>query len=50
MRLDIPFVKKEYDVLLRQAKDYLKRIEELTHVPVKLISLEPERQDTIVID
>jgi len=41
---------KGYDALPTQAKGYLSRIEELTGVPIELISTGPERQDTLVIE
>ena len=39
---------KNYDDLPRNAKDYLKRIEELTEVPVGVISVGPDREQTIL--
>jgi len=38
-----------YDVLPEQAKAYLERIEELVKAPIRLVSVGPERRDTIVI-
>ena len=38
-----------YDALPEQAKAYLGRIEELVKVPIRLVSVGPERRDTIVI-
>ena len=38
-----------YDDLPVQAKNYLKRIEEICQIPVSMISLGPERHETIVI-
>lgn len=38
-----------YDGLPEQAKTYLARIEELVKVPIRLVSVGPERRDTIVI-
>jgi adenylosuccinate synthase len=38
-----------YEGLPEQAKMYLSRIEELAKVPIRLISVGPERRDTIVI-
>lgn len=38
-----------YDGLPEQAKTYLERIEELLKVPIRLVSVGPERRDTIVI-
>ena len=39
-----------YEALLPQAKTYIERIEELTGVPIKIISVGPEREDTIIKD
>ncbi|PHR69014.1 MAG: adenylosuccinate synthase [Arcobacter sp.] len=39
---------REYDNLPKNAKLYIKRIEELTNVRVGLISTSPERDDTII--
>ena len=39
-----------YDALPEQAKAYLGRIEELVKVPIRLVSVGPERRDTIVIE
>jgi len=39
-----------YDALPSQAKAYVERIEELVGVPIKIISVGPERQDTIIIE
>ncbi len=42
--------KKGYDALPAQTKAYLGRIEELVGAPIKIISIGPERQDTIVVE
>ncbi|MBW1849024.1 MAG: adenylosuccinate synthetase, partial [Deltaproteobacteria bacterium] len=34
----------------QNTKNYLKRIEELTDVPIQLISVGPGREETIVIE
>ncbi len=39
-----------YDTLPEQAKAYLERIEELVKVPIRLVSVGPERRDTIVVN
>lgn len=39
-----------YDDLPKNAKNYLKRIEELSNVPIKIISVGPERNQTIIIE
>ncbi len=39
---------KEESGLPKAARDYLKRIEELTGVPIDLISTGPDREETIV--
>jgi len=38
-----------YDELPQGAKDYVKRIEELTNTKVGIISTSPDRNDTIVL-
>jgi adenylosuccinate synthase len=38
-----------YDELPQGAKDYVKRIEELTNTKVGLISTSPDRNDTIIL-
>ncbi len=38
-----------YDELPQTAKDYVKRIEELTNTKVGLISTSPDRNDTIIL-
>lgn len=43
-------VSKGYDALPEQAKIYLERIEELAGVPISLVSVGPERRETIVIN
>jgi len=42
--------KKGYDALPAQTKEYIERIEELLGVPIRLISIGPERRDTIEMD
>jgi adenylosuccinate synthase len=42
-------VAEGYDALPKQAKTYLERIEEFTGVPVSIVSVGPERRETIVI-
>ncbi|MCW4027348.1 MAG: adenylosuccinate synthetase, partial [Candidatus Bathyarchaeota archaeon] len=39
-----------YDALPQQAKAYIERIQELVRVPIKTISVGPERKDTIVTE
>lgn len=41
---------RDYDALPQNAKNYIKRLEELLGVPVDLISTSPEREDVIVIN
>ena len=45
---DISQIKKEAD-LPQNAKNYLKRIEELTETPIDFISIGPDRAETIVL-
>ena len=40
---------KSYDELPQAARDYLKKIEELTGVPIDIISTGPDRAETIVL-
>lgn len=40
---------RSYDELPQAARDYLKRIEEITEVPIDIISTGPDRADTIVL-
>ncbi|MFA5626632.1 MAG: adenylosuccinate synthase [Thiohalomonadaceae bacterium] len=40
---------KEYDKLPQGARNYLKRIEEVTGVPIDIISTGPDRNETIVL-
>ena len=42
-------VAEGYDALPKQAKTYLERIEEYAGVPVSIVSVGPERRETIVI-
>ncbi len=46
---DISHIRK-YDDLPENAKKYLKRIEELTGLPVAMIGVGPKREETIVVD
>lgn len=41
---------RAYNELPQKTKDYLKRIEEVTEVPIKLISVGPAREATIIKD
>jgi adenylosuccinate synthase len=38
-----------YEDLPQAAKNYIKRLEELTGVPIDIISTGPERKETIVL-
>jgi adenylosuccinate synthase len=38
-----------YDDLPQAAKNYIKRLEELTGVPIDIISTGPDRADTMVL-
>jgi adenylosuccinate synthase len=40
---------KEFDELPRQAKDYIKRIEDFTGVPVVIVSVGPDRDETLLL-
>ncbi len=40
---------RDYDDLPENAKNYLKRIEEITETPIDIISTGPDRNDTIVL-
>jgi adenylosuccinate synthase len=40
---------KAYDDLPANAKAYLNRIEEVTEIPIDIISTGPERNETIVL-
>ena len=40
---------KSFDALPRAARDYLKRIETLTGVPIAMVSTGPERDETILV-
>jgi adenylosuccinate synthase len=40
---------KDYDQLPANAKSYLKRIEEVTEIPIDIISTGPERTETIIL-
>ena len=40
---------KEYDKLPENAKKYLKRLEELLECPISIISVGPDREQTIFI-
>lgn len=39
---------RDYDMLPKEARAYLRRIEELTQVPVALVGVGPEREETVV--
>lgn len=39
----------EYDALPQQARDYLKRLEELTETPIDMISTGPDRVETMIL-
>ncbi|MFO7753521.1 MAG: adenylosuccinate synthetase, partial [Desulfobacteraceae bacterium] len=41
---------RDYNDLPDRTRDYLKRIEELTEVKIKMISVGPARESTIIID
>ena len=41
---------REYDDLPENTKNYLRRIEEITETPVRIISVGPERDETIVLE
>lgn len=41
---------KEYDNLPKNAKTYFKKLEDLTGIPIKIISVGPDREQTIFID
>ncbi|MWN32638.1 adenylosuccinate synthase [Gilliamella sp. Pra-s65] len=40
---------KRYDALPQAAKDYIKRIEELTETPIDIISTGPDRSETMIL-
>ena len=40
---------RDYDLLPKNAKNYIKRLEELANVKIKYISTSPEREDTIIL-
>ena len=40
---------REYDALPRQAKEYIKRIEDFTGVPVSIVSVGPDREETLLL-
>ncbi len=40
---------QSYDELPQAAKDYLKKIEELTHTPIDIISTGPDRAETLIL-
>lgn len=40
---------REYDALPRQAKDYIKRIEDFTGVPANIVSVGPDRAETLLL-
>lgn len=39
----------EYDKLPQAAKNYIKRLEEITGIPIDIISTGPDRKETIVL-
>lgn len=41
---------KEYEKLPENCKKYLKRLEELLHVPISIVSVGPDREQTIFIE
>ncbi len=41
---------KEYEKLPKNAKNYLKRIEDLIGVPISIISVGPDREQTIILE
>jgi len=43
-------VQKGYEALPEQAKEYLKRIEEHVKIPISIISVGPERSETIILN
>ena len=43
-------VKGGYEALPEQAKEYIQRIEEHVKVPISIISVGPERRETIILD
>jgi len=40
---------KSMDELPRQARDYLRRVEDLCETPVDIVSTGPDREETIVL-
>lgn len=40
---------KEFDKLPQAARDYIKRVEALTDVPVDIISTGPDRSETMIL-
>lgn len=40
---------REFDELPRQAKEYVKRIEDFTGVPVSIVSVGPDREETLLL-
>ena len=43
-------VKEGYEALPEQAKEYIQRIEEHVKVPISIVSVGPERQETIILN
>jgi adenylosuccinate synthase len=46
---DNTFGVTEFDALPQAAKNYIKRLEELTGVPIDIVSTGPDRNETIVL-
>ncbi|MEC7283633.1 MAG: adenylosuccinate synthetase, partial [Pseudomonadota bacterium] len=46
---DNTFGVTEFEALPQAAKNYIKRLEELTGVPVDIVSTGPDRNETIVL-
>ena len=40
---------KKYQDLPKEAKDYLKRLEEIFEIPISIISVGPDREQTILL-
>ncbi len=41
---------REFDELPENTKDYLKKIEDLTETPIQIISVGPDRKETILLE
>ncbi|MBW2647963.1 MAG: adenylosuccinate synthetase, partial [Deltaproteobacteria bacterium] len=46
---DISGIKK-FDDLPEKTKNYLRRIEELTETPIRIVSVGPDREETIMLE